>query len=104
MLEVLEVLVVLVMLGVLEELLVYVGGIFERVKSLNFFLRKFKIKKIKLLALKTTKKTKSKIYLHFRVLHSIIPFLDNVHCPHVMCHMSHVTWRVSQEEKSIWWR
>ena len=38
MLGMLEVMVVLVMLVVLEELVVFVGGIFERVKYQNFFI------------------------------------------------------------------
>ena len=52
------------------------GGIFERVKSPNFFVGKLieSIEKIfgaqKDLGIL---KTKSKIYLYFRVLHSIIP-------------------------------
>ena len=39
----LEVLVVLVVLEVQEELVVFVGGVFDRVKSLNFFLESYRI-------------------------------------------------------------
>ena len=48
LLLVLGMLEVLVVLVVLEELVVFVGGIFERVKSPNFFFEKIKesIKKI----------------------------------------------------------
>ena len=62
----LEVLVVLV---VLKELVVFVGGIFERVESPNFLAQK---KDLKIL------KTKSKMHLHFRVLHSIIPLVQYI--------------------------
>ena len=71
-----EVLVVLVVLVLLEELVVFVGGIFDKVKSQNvFFFEKIidsKIQNLKIL------KTMSKIYCYFRVLQSIIPLLDNL--------------------------
>ena len=73
MLEVLEVLVVLV---VLEDLVVFVGGIFERVKSSNIFWEKIIESKKKTVGAQENLKilqTKSKIHLDFRYLHSIIP-------------------------------
>ena len=57
--------------------MVFVRGIFERVKSPNFFLEKIIESKKKIgCAKKNLKisKTKSIIHLDFRVLHSIIPF------------------------------
>ena len=73
MLGMLEVLVVLV---VLKELMVFVGVIFERVKYPNFFWENYRIQKkifgAKKKVLKILK-TKSKIHLYFRVVHSIIP-------------------------------
>ena len=65
----LEVLVVLV---VLKELVVFVGGIFERVKSPNFFWGKIIESKKKIFGAKKDLKilkTKSKIHLYYRVLH-----------------------------------
>ena len=73
-------------LVVLKELVVFVGGIFERVKSPNFFWGKIiESKKKTFGAPKDLKilKTKSKIHLYFRVLHSIIPHLINIR--HVAC-------------------
>ena len=78
LLLVLGMLEVLVVLVVLKELMVFVGGIFERVKSPNFFWGKIIESKKKILgANKNLKilKTKSKIHLGFRVLHSIIPLV-----------------------------
>ena len=63
-------------LVVLKELVVFVRGKFERVKSLNFFWGKIIESKKKIFgAQKDLKilKTKSKIHLYFRVLHNIIP-------------------------------
>ena len=86
LLLVLGMLEVLVVLVVLKELMVFVGGIFEKVKSPNFFWWKiieskknfFDINKdLKIL------KTKSKIQLYFRVVHSIIPL--SVSLPPRMC-------------------
>ena len=67
---------VLVVLVVLKELVVFVRGKFERVKSLNFFLGKIIESKKKIFGAKKNLKilkTKSKIHLYFRVAHSIIP-------------------------------
>ena len=76
LLLVLGMLEVLVVLVVLKELVVFVSGIFERVKFPNFFWGEI-IESIKKFfgAKKDPKilKTKSKINLCFRVLHSIIP-------------------------------
>ena len=75
---VMRMMVVLVLLMVLEELVVFVGGIFEKSissikKNKKFIESKKKIfggeKNLKIL------KTKSKIHLYFRVVHSSIPFL-----------------------------
>ena len=63
-------------LVVLKELVVFVGGIFERVKSPNFFWGKIIESKKKIFGAKKNLKilkTKSKIHLYFRVVHSIIP-------------------------------
>ena len=71
-LEMLEVLVVL------KELVVFVRGKFERVKSPNFFWGKIIESKKKMFGAKRNLKilkTKSKIHLYFRVVHSIIPLL-----------------------------
>ena len=84
---------VLVMLVVLKELVVFVGGIFERVKSLNFFWGKIiEPKKKNFGAKKNIKilKTKSKIHLYFRVVHSIIP-LWREGSPPPTCHVSPFT-------------
>ena len=73
LLLVLEVLVVLV---VLKELVVFVRGKFERVKSLNFFWGKIIESKKKIFGAKKNQKvlkTKSKIHIYFRVVHGIIP-------------------------------
>ena len=56
-------------LVVLKELVVFVGGIFERVKSPNFFLGKFIESKKKIVS--------AKIHLYLRVLHSIIPLFTS---------------------------
>ena len=70
--------VVLVVLVLLEELVVFVGGIFENrnprlKKNKKFVESKKKIfgakKNLKIL------KTKSKIHIYFRVVHSSIPLL-----------------------------
>jgi hypothetical protein len=64
------------MLVVLKELMVFVGVIFERVKSPNFFWGKIIESKKKTVGAKKDLKifqTKSKIYLYLRVKHSIIP-------------------------------
>ena len=69
-LEMLEVLVVL------KELVVFVRGKFETVKSPNFFWGKIIESKKKIFGAKRNLKilkTKSKIHLYFRVAHSIIP-------------------------------
>ena len=63
-------------LVVLKELVVFVRGKFERVISLNFFWGKIIESKKKIFGAKKNLKilkTKSKIHLYFRVLHSIIP-------------------------------
>ena len=73
-LGILEVLVVLV---VLKELMVFLGGIFERVKSPNFFGGKITESKKKIVGAKKDLKilmTTSIIHLYFRVVHSIIPY------------------------------
>ena len=71
---VLGMLEVLVELVVLEELVVIVGGIFERVNPQTFFGETIETEK-KFLDARNLKilKTKSKIHVDFRVLHSIIP-------------------------------
>ena len=68
------------MLVVIKEMVVFIGGIFERIKSPNFFLGGGEIieAKKKIIGAKkdlTILKTKSKIHLYFRVIHSIIPLL-----------------------------
>ena len=63
-------------LVMLKELVVFVGGIFEMVKSQNFFWWTIRESKNRIFcANKNLKilKAKSKIHLYFRVLHSIIP-------------------------------
>ena len=63
-------------LVVLKELVVFVRGKFEKVKSPNFFGGKIiESKKNFFGAKKNLKilKTKSKIHFYFRVVHSIIP-------------------------------
>ena len=64
---VMRMLVVLVVLMVLEELVVFVGGIFENVISPFFFVKQI------IESTKKIPKTKYKIYHYFRVLHSSIP-------------------------------
>ena len=69
---------VVVLLVVLKEVVVFVGGIFERIKSPIFFVGKIiETNKKNFCAKKDLKflKTKSKINLYFRVLHSIIPLV-----------------------------
>ena len=72
-LVVLVVLTVLVVLEELGELVVFLGGMFERVNLSTFLLENPKIKflarkkNIKIL------KTKSEVHLDFMVLHGIIP-------------------------------
>ena len=76
LLSVLGMLEVLVVLVVLKELVVFVRGEFETVKSPNFFWGKIiKSKKKFFGAKKSLKflKTKSKIHLYFGVVHSFIP-------------------------------
>ena len=76
LLLVLGMLEVLVVQVVLKELMVFVGGIFERVKSPNFFGGKNIESKKNIFGSKKDLKipnTKSKIHLYFRVVHSIIP-------------------------------
>ena len=71
---------VLVVLVVLEELVVFEGGIFKRVVSTNFFLKKIIESKKKIVgANKNLKilKIKSKILQYFRVLHSISTLVAN---------------------------
>ena len=67
---------VLVVLMVQEELMVFVGGILENGISKNLFCKKF-IESIKKIfgSKKNLKilKTKSKIHLYLRVVHSSIP-------------------------------
>ena len=74
LLLVMRMLVVLVVLMVLEELVVFVGGIFENSIS-PIKKKKIKNPKRKFLAQKNLKilQTKSKIHLYFRVLHNSIP-------------------------------
>ena len=75
LLLVLGMLDVLVVQVVLKELMVFVGGIFERVKSPNFFGGKYIESKKNNFGPKKDPKipnTKSKIHLYFRVVHSII--------------------------------
>ena len=70
MLKALEVLVVL------DKLVVFVGEIFERVKSPNFFWGKIIESKKKMFGAKRNLKilkTKSKIHRYFRFVHSISP-------------------------------
>ena len=72
---------VLVVLVVLKELVVFVRGKFERVKSLNFFLGKIIESKKKIFGAKKNQKilkTKSKIHLYFRVIHSIISLVTKI--------------------------
>jgi hypothetical protein len=76
LLLVLEMLEVLVLLVVLEKLVVFVGGIIERVKSQKFLWGKIsESKKKNVVQNKDLKilKTKSKIHLYFRVFFSITP-------------------------------
>ena len=64
---------------VLEKLVVFVGGIFERDKSHNLFFEKIiESKKKNFAAKKNLKihKTKSKIHLDLRVLHRISPLVS----------------------------
>ena len=66
---------ILVVLVVLEELVVFEGEIFKRGISLNFFFFSLEFKK-KICGVNKIQKvlrTKSKIYLYFGVLHSIMP-------------------------------
>ena len=68
---------VLVVLVVVEELVVFVGGIFKKVQSQNFSYRiqkEFFGRKQKSKILKTM----SKIHLNLRVLHSLIPLLTGL--------------------------
>ena len=63
-------------LVVLKELVVFVRGKFERVKSPNFFWGKIIESKKKIFGAKKNQKIlkmKSKIHIYFRVVHSIIP-------------------------------
>ena len=63
-------------LVVIKELVVFVGGIFERDKSPDFFWWKIIESEKKIFGAKKDLKilkSKSKIHLYFRVLHSIIP-------------------------------
>ena len=73
---VMRMMVVLVVLMVLEELVVFVGGIFENGISKNLFYKIF-VESVKKFfgAKKNLKilKTKSKIHLYFRVVHSSVP-------------------------------
>ena len=78
LLLVLGMLEVLVVLVVLKMLVVFVRGKFEMVKSPNFFLGKIIESKNKIFVTKRNLKilkTKSKIHLYLRVVHSIIPLL-----------------------------
>ena len=78
LLLVLGMLEVLVVLVVLKELVVFVRGKFERVKSPNFFWGKIIESKKKSFGAQKNKKilkTESKIHLYFRVVHSIIPLV-----------------------------
>ena len=64
------------MMVVLEELVVFVGGLFDMVKPQNFFLEKTIESKKKFFSVnKNLKilKMMSKIHLYFRVRHSIVP-------------------------------
>ena len=68
-------------LVVLKELVVFVRGKFERVKSPNFFWGKIIESKKKIFGAKKNLKilkTKSKIHLYFRVVHSIIPLSKGI--------------------------
>ena len=69
--------VVLVVLMVLDDLVVFLGGIFENSISPILKNKKFLESKRKLFAQKNLKiiKTKSKIHLYFRVVHSSIPLV-----------------------------
>ena len=65
-------------LVVLKLLVVFARGKFERVKSPNFFWGKIIESKKKNVGAKKNQKilkTKSKIHIYFRVVHSIIPLL-----------------------------
>ena len=65
-------------LVVLKELVVFVRGKFESLKSPNFFLGKIIKSKNKNVGAKKNLiilKAKSKIHLYFRVAHSIIPLV-----------------------------
>ena len=69
-------LVVLVLLMVLEELAVYVGGIFENIISPNCGCEQFIEYKNKIFCTNKNLKilmTKSKIHFYFRVIHISIP-------------------------------
>ena len=82
LLLVLGMLEVLVVLVVLKELVVFVRGKFETVKSQNFFWGKIIESKKKFFGAKRNLiilKTKSKIHLYFGVVHSIIPLFENLH-------------------------
>ena len=75
---VLVMLEVLVVLMVLKELVVFVIGKFERVKSPNFFGGEIIESKKKIFGEKKNLqilKTKSLIHLYFRVVHIIIPLV-----------------------------
>ena len=78
LLLVMRMVVVLVVLMVLEGLVVFVGVIFENGISKNLFRKKF-VESVKknFGAKKNLKilKTKSKIHLYFRVVHSSIPLM-----------------------------
>ena len=76
LLLVMGMLVVLVVLMVLEEQVVFLGGVFENIISTNFFCEKFIEYKKKLFDAKINLKilkTKSIIHLYFRVVNSSIP-------------------------------
>ena len=66
-------------LVVLKDLVVFVGGVFERVKSPPKIGGNYRIHKEKRCRNKNLKthKTKSKVHLYFTVLHSIIPLKKN---------------------------
>ena len=73
---VMRMMVVLVVLMVLEELVVFVGGIFENsISPIKKNKNIIESKKKKIGTQKNLKilKTKSKIHLYFRVVHSSIP-------------------------------
>ena len=73
---VMRMMVVLVVLMVLEELVVFVGGIFENSISPIKKNKKFVESKKKIFRAKKNLKifeTKSKIHFYFRVVHSSIP-------------------------------